>query len=154
MNPPPIPVSSPGQRVVRVLIAVAMCVAPIGAIWWLAVRPAALEPFLPQCIFFRLTGLLCPGCGGTRAADALIHGRLLHALRSNPFTALALPVLLIVWFRWAYQIATGRPGTSWSIRMPPLLLVAIPVLLTLFTILRNIPHPAFDLLRPIAAASP
>ena len=36
------------------------------------------------CMFYKMTGLLCPGCGNTRAVNHLVHGRLWLALRSNP----------------------------------------------------------------------
>ncbi|MBQ1546863.1 MAG: DUF2752 domain-containing protein [Lachnospiraceae bacterium] len=38
------------------------------------------------CIFHYLTGYYCPGCGGTRALIALLHGRILTSLRYNPLT--------------------------------------------------------------------
>lgn len=37
------------------------------------------------CIFWRLTGFYCPGCGGTRAVLALLSGRLWHAVVYHPF---------------------------------------------------------------------
>lgn len=36
-----------------------------------------LMAYYPPCAFHMLTGLYCPGCGGTRAVRALMHGRLL-----------------------------------------------------------------------------
>ena len=40
---------------------------------------------LSACIFWRMTGFYCPGCGGTRAVLALMQGRLLRALIYHPF---------------------------------------------------------------------
>src|ERR1700691_5225571 len=56
--------------------------------------------FYPICLFHRLTGLNCPGCGGTRAAYQLLHGHLLPALRDNALFILALFALMLrgVWF--------------------------------------------------------
>jgi hypothetical protein len=39
----------------------------------------------PSCPLRALTGLLCPLCGGLRAAHALLHGQLVEALTLNPF---------------------------------------------------------------------
>ena len=36
------------------------------------------------CIFNRVTGLCCPGCGGTRAARALLKGEILKSLYDYP----------------------------------------------------------------------
>lgn len=46
-----------------------------------AVRFGVLERLggLPPCVMHSTTGLYCPGCGGTRAVSALLHG---HPLRS------------------------------------------------------------------------
>ncbi|HBA46954.1 MAG TPA: DUF2752 domain-containing protein [Lachnospiraceae bacterium] len=42
--------------------------------------------FLPQipCFFSEVLGIYCPGCGGTRAVEALLHGRFLQALWYHP----------------------------------------------------------------------
>lgn len=44
------------------------------------------QRFLPQipCFFSEVMGIYCPGCGGTRAVEALLHGRLLQALWYHP----------------------------------------------------------------------
>ena len=36
------------------------------------------------CLFQEWTGLYCPGCGGTRAAKALLQGELLTSFLYNP----------------------------------------------------------------------
>lgn len=63
-------------------ILLALCLlaggSPPGSMW------------LPRCPFYEGTGLLCYGCGSTRALQALAQGHLLHSLRCN---ALLLPAL-------------------------------------------------------------
>ena len=39
---------------------------------------------VPPCSFHRMTGFYCPGCGGTRAVYALLHGRILESLLYHP----------------------------------------------------------------------
>ena len=54
------------------------------------------------CPFKYVTGIPCPGCGGTRVFFALLHGRFAEALAINPLSvvviafALAAPVWLFV----------------------------------------------------------
>ncbi|MGN1205636.1 MAG: DUF2752 domain-containing protein [Eubacterium sp.] len=40
--------------------------------------------WLPPCLFHLVTGLPCPGCGGTRAFVALLHGDILHSFLCHP----------------------------------------------------------------------
>ncbi len=69
-----------------------------------------------MCLFHTLTGLNCPGCGGTRAAYQLLHGRLLLALRDNALFILALAALTArgVWF--AVRKIRHQPAT---LAVPP-----------------------------------
>lgn len=36
------------------------------------------------CLFYRATGIYCPGCGGTRAVKYLLEGKLLKSLWYHP----------------------------------------------------------------------
>lgn len=54
------------------------------------------------CIFNRLTGLYCPGCGGTRAVLALLHGRLLQSIAYHPIVAYAAGVYF--WYMLTHTI--------------------------------------------------
>lgn len=59
---------------------------------------ARIIPFW-GCMFRRVTGIPCPGCGLTRAADHFAHFHWLTALKSNPLgtVAAACFALLAVW---------------------------------------------------------
>lgn len=56
---------------------------PAGA-WVLYTYPPAETSFYPVCVFKTVTGYDCPGCGSTRAAHAILHGRFGEAFRLNP----------------------------------------------------------------------
>lgn len=56
--------------------------------------------YLP-CLFHAMTGLYCPGCGGTRAVQYLLQGELLLSFRYHPLvlyavTAVALEAILFL----------------------------------------------------------
>ncbi|MCH5264309.1 MAG: DUF2752 domain-containing protein [Lachnospiraceae bacterium] len=40
--------------------------------------------FMPPCLFRSITGFSCPGCGCTRAVEALLRGHIFQSLRFNP----------------------------------------------------------------------
>lgn len=100
----------------------AACLAGI----MLRLFPPGTSAFYPACPFYRWTGLLCPGCGGTRAVAALAHGHLAEAVRWNGLIV-ALLAAGAGWFAWACSVPYGSlprpshsgrqslcPSSSWS----------------------------------------
>lgn len=51
---------------------------------------------MPPCIFRKLTGLYCPGCGGTRAVRFLLQGKFLKSFLYHP--AVPYTVFLSGWY--------------------------------------------------------
>ena len=49
------------------------------------------------CALWFLTGLYCPGCGGTRSIKAMLNGQLWLAVRYNPGVPL-LALLGLLWY--------------------------------------------------------
>jgi hypothetical protein len=96
--------------------------------------------FYPVCQFHRLTGLNCPGCGGTRALYALLHGDLPTALRDNALlvAGVAGTGMRGAWF--AFNWLRGRRNSDF---FPPRLLLPLLVVTVLFGVLRNLPAFAF-----------
>ena len=85
--------------------------------WVVYTYPPAEHTFYPRCVFKSLTGYECPGCGSTRAAHALLHGRVGEAFRHNPFifafaavVACALPSLV----RGRQPDFMTRPWFGWT----------------------------------------
>ena len=66
-----------------------------GPLLFLALSAAAILILRPTCPIHTLTGLLCPGCGATRAFLALIHAHPAEAFHQNPLFTLLLPFLLL-----------------------------------------------------------
>jgi hypothetical protein len=99
--------------------------------------------FYPVCLFHKLTGLNCPGCGATRATRALLHGQFLRALHDNALFVFALAVAAI----WGIFFLAGKiknPGAR--LNVPPNFLWAFLILALGFGVLRNL--PAFSYLSP------
>lgn len=103
----------------------------------------AQHGFYPVCMFHKLTGWNCPGCGGTRAAYQLLHGHLLYALRDNALFVLALAALAAQSARLVLRKIRKQPVT-WVI--PAKVLWAFLAVAVMFTVLRNL--PAFAWLSP------
>ena len=125
----------------------AVGIAAIGGGVYLYLFNPAKAGFFPPCLFHKLTGLYCSGCGTTRALHQLLHGNLLEALRLNAFTMIALPIVAVVlllrllcWMRGLAAPARRPVHTVWIW----LLLAAM----ILFAVARNIPCRPFSLLAP------
>lgn len=123
------------------LAPVAVGVGAIAVVTTVGVMDPELRGHLsPGCPFRTLTGLDCPGCGGTRALFALTQGDLSLALNHNVLTVIALPLLALAWMGWlAY--ATGRRPSP--VRVAPRTGYLIAAALTLYWVLRNLPWMPF-----------
>jgi hypothetical protein len=88
----------------------------------------------------------CPGCGGTRAFELLLRGNLVQAWRYNQLFILSLPIILYGCLILLRAMATGYPLGGDSIRL--LWVWGYLALVLLFMVLRNIPLPILDYLRP------
>lgn len=115
----------------------------LGAIGVLAIlyghRPAG-QFFYPRCSFHTLTGLWCPGCGGLRSMHELLHGNLLAAARCNLLFIVGLPLALLGW-SLSRQGGRSAPVSSRAVWIGFAVVVV-------FTILRNLPVPAFAWMAP------
>ncbi|HCQ38607.1 MAG TPA: DUF2752 domain-containing protein [Verrucomicrobiales bacterium] len=104
--------------------------------------------FLPPCSFHEVTGLHCPGCGGTRAGHALANFRLGDAFKKNALLVVLLPFLVV---------GIGLEGAAWlkgptyrgpRVRLPGGLAWWLLGGILGFWILRNVPLWPFELLAP------
>lgn len=91
--------------------------------------PPESSAWYPRCVFKAATGYECPGCGSTRAAHHLLHGRVGQAFRLNPMLFLMGGVMLAAapslvrgnqprfitrpWFGWGTLIVVM---TWWIVR--------------------------------------
>ncbi|HEX9048327.1 MAG TPA: DUF2752 domain-containing protein [Verrucomicrobiae bacterium] len=138
MDSVPPKISTVNTRVTVLLVLAAAGVATMVYFF----NPAKFG-FYPVCQFHRITGLNCPGCGGTRSLYALLHGQFALAVRDN---ALAVAGLIFLtarasWFGWN-RIRGRANGNFFPTRyLWPLLVLAV-----VFTVLRNL--PAFSFLSP------
>jgi hypothetical protein len=96
--------------------------------------------FYPVCLFHKLTGWNCPGCGGTRSVYALLHGDFALALKDNALfvVLLAAAVTRGLWF--AAKKIRGQPAGNF---LPAKILWALLAVAVVFTGLRNLPAFAF-----------
>ncbi|WTU17820.1 DUF2752 domain-containing protein [Streptomyces sp. NBC_00073] len=91
----------------------------------------------PVCPLFKLTGILCPGCGGLRSAHAFAHGDLIAALGANALAVAGYFVFAGYMALWLVRAWRGDPPPRFVLRRPHWW--AIGVLALVFVVVRNLP---------------
>lgn len=97
------------------------------------------------CMFYKVTGFYCPGCGVTRMCLSLMKGDLIRAFHYNMGIMICLPIL--VWIGFQEMISYVKEGKRKKKRRNEILLWLMLGGLLLFGVLRNL--PSFSWLAPI-----
>lgn len=79
---------SKGRRILLVVL--------IGVVIYTYLADPSKGPILP-CVFNKITGLYCPGCGMTRAVHSMLKFKFYQALRFNALVWI-LPIPLICYY--------------------------------------------------------
>ncbi len=93
-----------------------------------------------RCPVHAATGLWCPGCGGTRAARALIRCDVPAALDAHPLAVAALPLVLL--------LVVSPPLVRRALRQAQRFPTHLFGLVAIFAIARNLPLPAAHFIAP------
>ena len=89
--------------------------------------------FSIHCIFHKLTGFYCPGCGITRMIFAMLRFDFYQAFRFNPFVFL----LLIVYSVYLFIYIIVKVKLKKELIIPRYLYYVLLVITIVFGILRN-----------------
>ena len=120
--------------------AVPPALVALGAILLLRFPPARYS-FYPRCPIHELLGLQCPGCGGTRAVAAVLHGRFIEAMNLNTLVTLLLPFAALYGILCYARVLQRKP-LRWPAPPPAIIYTAL-TLATIFTVIRNLPPRSF-----------
>jgi hypothetical protein len=75
----------------KIIIPVALLAVGLMVIYFVFNPETA--GFFPPCLFHKLTGLKCPGCGTQRAIHSILHGEVAQAFFYNPALFAAVPLV-------------------------------------------------------------
>ncbi len=120
----------------RHLIAIGATAALAGACLYTFMVDPNTSSAYPQCPLKLLTNIDCPGCGGLRATNALLHGDLVGAADHNLLALVLLPIMAYMFGRW---VLAQFDITVPTIRWPRVFAWLAPAVLIVFTVARNIP---------------
>ena len=124
------------MKITRRMLLFSALIAAAGAVATLLIFDPAQCSWLPKCVFFELSGIYCPGCGGTRAVFAFFSGQFFRSLCYFPPLWVAGVIVLRMDILAVLSLATGNPHHASRIRAKSLLWVAVSVLA--WFVLRNL----------------
>lgn len=79
------------KKIIKWLVAI--IVVSILAFLYRTYNPEG-NVYFPKCLFVKLTGYKCPGCGSQRAIHYLLNLDILNAMRENLILVISIPYIL------------------------------------------------------------
>ena len=120
----------------KVILLLLLCLG-VALIYF--VFDPATNKYFPSCIFYKLTGLFCPGCGAQRSIHSLLTGNIIAAVHANILLVFCLPFFMVFYaiqtinfFRPRTNIKIGIVNRVWFIYLCALVVVC-------YWIARNVP---------------
>lgn len=114
-----------------ILAAIAVVIAALFAVFQ---ERLALLRF--PCIFHEITGLYCPGCGGTRAVMALLKGHIITSFTYNPIVLYG--AVMYIWFMGSQMLERLSRGRIKGLKYRHIYLWLALLMVVVNCIVRNI----------------
>ena len=102
--------------------------------------------FSIPCLFHKLTNFYCPGCGITRMLFSIIRLDFYQAFRYNPLVF----IMLLLYILYKFLSIVVALCFKRKIKIPKHIYYIILIIVILFGIVRNLPVPVFEYLKPTA----
>ncbi|MFJ9108088.1 DUF2752 domain-containing protein [Streptomyces sp. NPDC102283] len=125
-----------GSKARRLATPIGILAAVAGAFAYVGTVDPNEPGHYPVCPLLKLTGVLCPGCGGLRSAHAFVHGDLGAALEANAIATAGYFLFAAVWILWLVRAWRGQPL---RIALAPVWWWGVGAALLIFTVVRNLP---------------
>nr|WP_030385536.1 DUF2752 domain-containing protein [Streptomyces sp. NRRL S-241] len=132
----PVPVAGQPSRARRLAVPALYLAGVAGAFAYVGAVDPNEPGHYPVCPLFRLTGVLCPGCGGLRSAHAFAHGDLVAAFGANALAVVGYFVFAGFMALWLVRAFRGGPTPRIVLR--PRYWWALGALALVFVIVRNL----------------
>ena len=89
-----------------------------------------------ECVFYRSTGLICPGCGGTRAVISLLKLDFISAIKYN--VAVPFGAFVYLYYNIRGIIEAKRENWEYFSKQKYVLCIVLAVILILNFVVRNV----------------
>lgn len=88
-----------------------------------------------RCILHEMTGYYCPGCGGTRAVDALMHGKIIRSFLYHPVVVYTAAILLF--YALSHTVSIISKGKVKAMLFRPLYLYLMIAIILIQWVIKN-----------------
>lgn len=119
-----------------------------GAVIVYFIYDPSVTSYFPECPFYKLTGMFCPGCGAQRATHYLLTGNITAALRSNILLVMFLPFLIAYYGVQTFNYFNFRENISITILHKSWFIYGIAGLFLFYWVARNITFLGAGFLAP------
>lgn len=102
--------------------------------------------FFPKCMFHKITGLHCPGCGSQRAIHKVLKGNLLEGLKHN--LSIFLLIIVITYQVTIYGLNHFLNKNHTNLLHKSIVTKMILIFILTYWVLRNIDIYPFTILAP------
>lgn len=124
-----------------------ICIFTLPAIlllWWYVWATIHIIPEqIAGCVMLRVSGLYCPGCGGTRAVVAMLKGDFVHSVLYHPAVLYGTTLFLVYFVSQTLMRITK--GKVKGLSMKPLYLYILLAIIGVNFIVRNVLLLAFGI---------
>ncbi|MFB6616562.1 DUF2752 domain-containing protein [Streptomyces sp. NPDC056367] len=130
------PPGLPASRARRLAVPAVTLAGAVAAFAYVGAVDPNEPGHYPVCPLFRLTGILCPGCGGLRSAHAFAHGDLPTAFGANALAVVGYFVFAGFTALWLVRAYRGGPVPR--ITLKPLQWWGLGAAALVFAVVRNL----------------
>ncbi len=124
-----------------------ICIFTIPALalmgWYVWATIHIIPEEIAGCVMLRVSGLYCPGCGGTRAVVSLLRGNLIQSVMYHPAVLYGV-VLFLVYFI-SQTLMRLTKGKVKGLSMKPCYLYILLGIIAVNFIVRNVLVLAFGI---------
>lgn len=129
------------KRIIILLISIAIIIGLLGLYFLVFLNYGIVIP----CIFRKITGFYCPGCGITRMISSLIQLDFYQAFRYNPLLFIAFPFIMFCLLETVIKWLLGKKDYFYQ-KLDNKIWTVLLIITLLFGVVRNIPF--FEYLIP------
>ncbi|MEC4115107.1 DUF2752 domain-containing protein [Myroides pelagicus] len=90
------------------------------------------------CIIHEQIGWLCPGCGGQRALNAMLHGEFIEAFHYNQLIYMYISLIAFLYIAFVEVYILNNRRFKRSIYLPHWFVYALVAIVIVFVIARNL----------------